>query len=79
LRRLVTGGLAAVAALAAFALAASGAGAPKPSKGTYGVGHYGLFADLIGEMEQHGGRPRVLTLFRSAEAYVRMWERAYAR
>jgi microsomal dipeptidase-like Zn-dependent dipeptidase len=46
---------------------------------TDGVAHYGLIADLIGDMEQHGGRPALRSLFRSAEAYLRMWELAYAR
>jgi microsomal dipeptidase-like Zn-dependent dipeptidase len=46
---------------------------------TDGVAHYGLIADLIADMQQHGGAPAVRTLFRSAEAYLRMWELAYAR
>ena len=42
-----------------------------------GVAHYGLFADLLAEMQRGpGGEPAMRTLFRSAEAYLRMWERA---
>jgi hypothetical protein len=46
---------------------------------TDGVAHYGLIADLLADMQQHGGRPALRSLFRSAEAYLRMWELAYAR
>lgn len=47
---------------------------------TDGVAHYGLFADLIADMQQHDGGERALRqLFRSAEAYLRMWERADRR
>jgi hypothetical protein len=46
---------------------------------TDGVAHYGLIADLIADMQQHGGGAAVRSLFRSAEAYLRMWELAYAR
>jgi microsomal dipeptidase-like Zn-dependent dipeptidase len=46
---------------------------------TDGVAHYGLIADLLADMEQHGGRPALRSLFRSAEAYLRMWKLAYAR
>ena len=46
---------------------------------TDGVAHYGLIADLLADMQQHGGRGAVRTLFRSAEAYLRTWELAYAR
>jgi hypothetical protein len=46
---------------------------------TDGVAHYGLFADLIADMERYeGGDVAARSLFRSAEAYLRMWERAYA-
>jgi microsomal dipeptidase-like Zn-dependent dipeptidase len=45
---------------------------------TDGVAHYGLFADLIADVErQPGGRRALRPLFRSAEAYLQMWERAY--
>ena len=30
-------------------------------------------------MQQHGGGPAMRSLFRSAEAYLRMWQFAYAR
>ena len=46
---------------------------------TDGVAHYGLIPDLLADMQQHGGGPRLRSLFRSAEAYLRMWGRAYAR
>jgi microsomal dipeptidase-like Zn-dependent dipeptidase len=47
---------------------------------TDGVAHYGLFADLIADMEQHpGGRRALRSLFGSAERYLRMWERTYER
>ena len=38
---------------------------------TDGVAHYGLIADLIADMQQHGGGAAVRTLYRSAEAYLR--------
>jgi hypothetical protein len=44
-----------------------------------GVAHYGLIADLLADMQQHGGGAQVRTLFRSAEAYLRMWQLAYSR
>lgn len=46
-----------------------------------GVAHYGLYPDLIADMQQNGGengRKAVDILFRSAEAYIQMWERAEA-
>ncbi len=44
-----------------------------------GVAHYGLIPDLLADMQQHGGGPALRSLFRSAEAYLRMWQLAYAR
>jgi hypothetical protein len=45
-----------------------------------GVPHYGLFADLIADAErQPRGRRALRSLFGSAEAYLRMWERARRR
>ena len=45
-----------------------------------GVAHYGLFADLIADVaEQPNGRRALRPLFGSAEAYLRMWERATRR
>jgi hypothetical protein len=44
-----------------------------------GVAHYGLIADLIADMQQHGDAAALRTLFRSAEAYLRTWQLAYAR
>jgi hypothetical protein len=46
---------------------------------TDGVAHYGLIPDLLADVQQHGGAPALRTLFRSAEAYLRMWQLAYAR
>ena len=43
---------------------------------TDGVAHYGLIADLVADMQQTGGRRALPPLFRSAEAYLRMWQRA---
>ena len=43
-----------------------------------GVAHYGLFADLLADVErQPRGDRAMASLFRSAEAYLRTWERAY--
>ena len=46
---------------------------------TDGLAHYGLIADLLADMQQHGGAAALRSLFRSAEAYERMWRLAYAR
>jgi microsomal dipeptidase-like Zn-dependent dipeptidase len=46
---------------------------------TDGVAHYGLIADLLADMQQHGGGAALRSLFRSAEAYLRTWELAYGR
>ena len=46
---------------------------------TDGVAQYGLIPDLLADMQQHGGGPAMRSLFRSAEAYLRMWQLAYAR
>ena len=35
-----------------------------------------LIADLVADMQQTGGRRALPPLFRSAEAYLRMWQRA---
>jgi microsomal dipeptidase-like Zn-dependent dipeptidase len=44
---------------------------------TDGVAHYGLIADLIGDMEQTpAGRRALALLFNSAEAYLETWQRA---
>jgi microsomal dipeptidase-like Zn-dependent dipeptidase len=45
-----------------------------------GVAHYGLFADLVADVErQRHGRRALKPFFRSAEAYLAMWETAYRR
>ncbi len=42
-----------------------------------GVAHYGLMADLVADMQQQRSSRRALpSLFRSAEAYLRTWQRA---
>jgi hypothetical protein len=44
-----------------------------------GVAHYGLYADLVADIQHNGGDGRAEAmelLFRSAEAYLRAWERA---
>ncbi len=46
---------------------------------TDGVAHYGLIADLIADIQQHGGAAALRPLFHSAEAYLRMWQLAYRR
>jgi microsomal dipeptidase-like Zn-dependent dipeptidase len=47
---------------------------------TDGVAHYGLMADLIADVQQQRhGRQALKPFFRSAEAYLEMWERAYGR
>jgi hypothetical protein len=44
-----------------------------------GVAHYGLFADLIADMQRgDGGALATRSLFRSAEAYLQVWRPAYA-
>ena len=45
-----------------------------------GMIHIGLLPELIEDVRRDGASDKVLEpLFRSAEAYVRMWERAEAR
>jgi microsomal dipeptidase-like Zn-dependent dipeptidase len=46
---------------------------------TDGVAHYGLIADLVANMQQTGGRRALPSFFRSAEAYLRTWQRAMRR
>ena len=43
-----------------------------------GVAQYGLLADLLADVRGRGARRAVLSLFRSADAYLRMWRRAVA-
>jgi microsomal dipeptidase-like Zn-dependent dipeptidase len=46
---------------------------------TDGVAQYGLMADLLADMQQQpGGRRALALLFRSAEAYLETWQRAFA-
>lgn len=45
-----------------------------------GVAHYGLFADLLADMQRtRRGTEAVAVLFRSAEAYLRTWRLALRR
>jgi hypothetical protein len=45
-----------------------------------GVAHYGLFAEYIENIrQQDDGQEAIEQLFRSAEAYLQMWEKAHAR
>ncbi len=45
---------------------------------TDGVAQYGLVADLLADTwHQHGGPRAMRLLYRSAEAYLEMWERAH--
>ena len=47
---------------------------------TDGVAHYGLFADLLADVQQQEGGERALRLLsRSSEAYLRTWQRAVGR
>ena len=47
---------------------------------TDGVAHYGLFADLVADMQRGPhGKAAMRTLFRSAEAYLQMWSLARSR
>jgi hypothetical protein len=44
-----------------------------------GMAHYGLLPDLLADVARRpGGRQALDVLFHSAEAYLRMWERAVA-
>jgi hypothetical protein len=43
------------------------------------MAHYGLLADLLADMRRGNGRRVLAPLFRSAEAYLRTWQRADAR
>ena len=46
---------------------------------TDGVAQYGLMADLLADMQQQpGGRQALALLFRSAEAYLETWQRAFS-
>jgi len=46
---------------------------------TDGVAQYGLMADLLADIQQQpGGRRAMALLFRSAEAYLETWQRAFS-
>ncbi len=46
---------------------------------TDGVAHYGLMADLLADTQQQpGGGQALALLFRSAEAYLETWQRAFS-
>jgi hypothetical protein len=44
---------------------------------TDGVANYGMYPDWLQELQVLAGRPIVADMFRGAEAYLQMWERAY--
>ena len=47
---------------------------------TDGVAHYGLYPDYLADLQQlPGGEEAMKYLFRSAEAYLQVWERAESR
>lgn len=46
----------------------------------HGVAHYGLYPDYLADMAlQPGGREALQPVFRSAEAYLQLWENAYQK
>jgi hypothetical protein len=45
---------------------------------TDGVANYGMYADWLEELRQLAGAPLMNDMFHGAEAYLEMWERAYA-
>ncbi len=46
---------------------------------TEGMAQYGLVADFVEEVRLEGGEEAIRDLYRSAEAYLQMWERAENR
>ncbi len=42
-----------------------------------GVANYGMYADWLDELRVLAGKPILTDMFRGAEAYLEMWERAY--
>ncbi len=42
-----------------------------------GLSNYGLYADWLEQVRMAGGRPVLNDMFRGAEAYLDMWERAF--
>ncbi len=42
-----------------------------------GVANYGMYPDWLQELQVLAGRPILTDIFRGAEAYLEMWERAY--
>jgi hypothetical protein len=42
-----------------------------------GVANYGMYPDWLQELQVVAGKPIVSDMFRGAEAYLQMWERAY--
>ena len=43
-----------------------------------GVAHYGLYADLLADMQRQAGDAALQPLFHSTEAYLEMWQRAWS-
>lgn len=44
-----------------------------------GTAHYGMIADYVEEIRLEGGQEALDALYRSAEAYIQMWERSVNR
>lgn len=44
---------------------------------TVGLANYGMYADWLHQLQLTGGAPVMNDMFRGAEAYLEMWERAY--
>jgi Membrane dipeptidase (Peptidase family M19) len=42
-----------------------------------GLAHYGLWPDLLADVQQHGGAAALSPLFHSAEAYLEMWQKVF--
>ena len=82
-RRLRRSGRSLIRSPATAAASSSVASEPASARSisnTDGVAHYGLFADLLDGRRRasRDGPAAMRTLFRSAEAYLQMWERARA-
>ncbi len=45
--------------------------------GVDGVAHYGMYADYVEHVRKRGGEAMVDAMYRSAEQYLQMWERAW--
>jgi hypothetical protein len=52
-------------------------GSRKFNFNTDGLDNYGMYADWLHQLQLTGGRPVMKDMFKGAEAYLEMWERAY--